>query len=90
MRNTAIFWKRNQHSHVYHSGNEEIQYNYISIDRYIHEENAYLTYSVYDLLFNLFFRIALWPSVGKELSPWLFTCAVFSVLIVGVPFPFGV
>ena len=30
----------------------------------------------FDLLFNLF-RIALWPSVGKELSPWLFTCAVF-------------
>ena len=37
------------------------------------------------LLFNLF-RIALWPSVGKELSPWLFTCADFvlsAVLIVG-------
>ena len=32
--------------------------------------------AVFDLLFNLF-RIALWPSVGKELSPWLFTCAVF-------------
>ena len=32
---------------------------------------------VFDLLqFNLF-RIAWWPSVGKELSPWLFTCAVF-------------
>ena len=31
---------------------------------------------VFDLLFNLF-RIALWPSVGKEFSPWLFTCAVF-------------
>ena len=31
---------------------------------------------VFDLLFNLF-TIALWPSVGKELSPWLFTCAVF-------------
>ena len=47
---------------------------------------------VFDLLFNLF-RIALWPSVGKELSPWLFTCAVFyfsAVLIVGVPYPFGV
>ena len=29
-----------------------------------------------DLLFNLF-RIALWPSVGKELSPSLFTCTVF-------------
>ena len=40
------------------------------------------------LLFNLY-RIALWPSVGKELSPWLFTCAVFyfsAVLIVGVSF----
>ena len=47
---------------------------------------------VFDLLFNLF-MIALWPSVGKELSPWFFTCAVFcfrAVLIVGVPFPFGV
>ena len=31
---------------------------------------------VFDLWFNLF-RIALWPSVGKELSPWFFTCAVF-------------
>ena len=28
-------------------------------------------------LSDLLFRIALWPSVGKELSPWLFTCAVF-------------
>ena len=48
---------------------------------------------VFDLLFNSF-RIALWPSIGKELSPWLFTwicCFYFSaVLIVGVPFPFGV
>ena len=47
---------------------------------------------VFDLLFNLF-RITLWPSVGKELSPWHFTCAVFYfsvVWIVGVPFPFGV
>ena len=41
MRNTAIFWKRNQQFHVYHSGSEEIQYNYTSTDRYIHEENAY-------------------------------------------------
>ena len=31
---------------------------------------------VFDLLFSLF-RIALWPSVGKELSLWPFTCAVF-------------
>ena len=31
---------------------------------------------VFDLLFN-YIRIALWPSVGKELSPWLYTCAVF-------------
>ena len=33
------------------------------------------------------------PIVGKELSPWLFTCAVFyfnDVLILGVLFPFGV
>ena len=36
----------------------------------------------------------MWPFVGKELSPWLFTCAVFiyfsAVLIVDVAFPFGV
>ena len=32
--------------------------------------------SVFVLLFNLF-RIALWPSVRKELSRWLVTCAVF-------------
>ena len=47
---------------------------------------------VFDLLFNSF-RIALWPSVGKELSPWLFACAVFNfsaVLTVGIPFPFSV
>ena len=47
---------------------------------------------VFDLLFNLF-RIALWPSAGEELSSWFFACAVFilsAVLIVGVPFPFGV
>ena len=31
---------------------------------------------LFDLLFILF-RIALWPSAGKELSPWLFTCVVF-------------
>ena len=31
---------------------------------------------VFDLLFNSF-RIALWPSVGKELFPWRFICAVF-------------
>ena len=45
----------------------------------------------FDLLFNLF-RITLWPSVRKELSPWLFTCAVFyfsAVLLVSVPLPFG-
>ena len=48
---------------------------------------------VFDILFNLF-RIALWPSIGKELSPCLFTCAVFIfsavLIIVGVSFPFGV
>ena len=46
---------------------------------------------VFDLLFNLF-RIALWPSVGKELSSWLFHLCCFYlcvVLIVGVPL-FGV
>ena len=42
MRNTAISWKRNQHFHVNnYSGSEEIQYSYKSIDRYIHEKNAY-------------------------------------------------
>ena len=30
---------------------------------------------VFDLLFILF-RIALWPSAGKELSLWLFICVV--------------
>ena len=49
---------------------------------------------VFDLLFSLF-RIALWPSVVQGLFPWLFTCAVFFfyfnvVLIVGIPFQFGV
>ena len=47
---------------------------------------------VFDLLLNCF-KIALGPSVGKELSPWLFTCAVFyfsAVLIVCVRFLFGV
>ena len=55
---------------------------------------------IFDLLFILF-RIAVWPSAGKELSPWLFTCVcvfffcffffLFSaVLVVRVPFPFGV
>ena len=33
----------------------------------------------FDLLYNLL-RIALWPYVGKELSPWHFTCAVFILL----------
>ena len=32
---------------------------------------------VFDLLFILF-RIAEWPSAGKELTPWPFTLAVFS------------
>ena len=32
---------------------------------------------VFDLLFILF-RIALWPSDGKELSYWLFSCVVCS------------
>ena len=34
-----------------------------------------------------------WPSVGKELPPWFFTCAFIyfsAVLIVGVPYPFDV
>ena len=45
----------------------------------------------FDLLFNLL-RLALWSFVGKEVSPWLFTCAVFfsAVLTVDVPFLFGV
>ena len=33
---------------------------------------------VFDYLFNLF-RIDLWPSVGKELRPWLLTFAVLPV-----------
>ena len=38
------------------------------------------------------FRIALWPSVGKELSSWLSPRADFILCrrIVHVPFPFGV
>ena len=47
---------------------------------------------VFDLLIILF-RIALWPSVGKELSLWLFICVVLilvpSKLYVSL-FPFGV
>ena len=41
----------------------------------------------------ILFRIALWPSAWKELSPWFFTCVVFiysADLVVRVPFPFGV
>ena len=38
---------------------------------------------VFDILLNLF-RIALWPSVLKELSPWLFLCAVFILVPCGV------
>ena len=40
-----------------------------------------------------FIRVALLPSAGKELSLLLFTCAVFNlsaVLVVRVPFPFGI
>ena len=47
---------------------------------------------VFNLLFILF-RVVLWPSAGKELSPWLSTCVVFiysAVLVVRIPFPFGV
>ena len=44
---------------------------------------------VFDLLFNLF-RIALWPSVGKELSPWLFACAVFILVRLNGRCPFPV
>ena len=45
-----------------------------------------------DLLFILF-RIAVWPSAGTELSPWLFTSVVFIfivVLVIRLPFPLGV
>ena len=48
---------------------------------------------VFDLLFILFRIALLCPSAGKELSPWLFTSVVFifsAVLVVRVPFPFGV
>ena len=48
---------------------------------------------IFDLL-SILFRIAFWPSAGKELSSWLSTRAVFllfcDVVIVRVPFPFGV
>ena len=44
-----------------------------------------------DYLF-LLFRLAWWTSVGKELTSWLSACAVllYAVLIVCVPFPYGV
>ena len=45
MRNTAISWKRNQHLHVFHRESDEIQY--ISIDRYIHEESPYCLTNIY-------------------------------------------
>ena len=38
---------------------------------------------VFYLLFNLF-KIALWPSVEKELSPVIFTCVVF-ILVPSFP-----
>ena len=45
-------------------------------------------YSVVSFLFVI--RIDLWPIVGKELSPWLFACAVCILQvvesIVSVPF----
>ena len=38
------------------------------------------------------FRIAWWTSAGQELTSWLSDCTIFlyAVLIVGVPFPYGV
>ena len=38
------------------------------------------------------FRIAWWPSAGKELSSWLSACAVLlnAIFIVCIPLPFGV
>ena len=46
---------------------------------------------VFDFLFVLF-RISWWPSAGKDLSSLLSACVAFlyAVLIVYVPFPFGV
>ena len=47
---------------------------------------------VFDLLLILF-RLVFWPNVGKELSRRLFTGFVLilkAVLVVLVPFPFGV
>ena len=35
-------WKCNQHFHVHNRVNEEIHYSNIPIDRYIHEENAFV------------------------------------------------
>ena len=46
---------------------------------------------VFGVLFILF-RIAWWPSGGKELSAWLSACAVlhYAIFIVCTPFRFGV
>ena len=47
---------------------------------------------VFDFVFVCFlFRIAWWPSAGKELSSSLSACAVLLhvILIVCIPFPFG-
>ena len=44
---------------------------------------------VFDLLLNVF-RIALWPSIGKELSLWLVTCAVLSWCRLNCRCPFPV
>ena len=45
-----------------------------------------------DFDYVFFFRGALWPSAGKELTSWLSTCSVFLnvLLVVCFPFPFGV
>ena len=44
---------------------------------------------VYDLL-SILFKIAWWPSAGKDLSSWLAALAVliYAISIICVPFPF--
>ena len=50
-------------------------YNITSLNLKLDEQKSTFCWS-FDLLFILI-RVALWPSAGKELSPWLFTCVVF-------------
>ena len=71
MRNTAISWKRNQHFHVHNRGSEEIQYSYISLDRYIHAENAYRFTNMINIKWNSPFKFVRLPT--KFLSMYIFS-----------------